>query len=409
MKKLSAYKIYVIYSCLYAMFFSLIFTVSQVYQVETVHLNPLQLILAGTVFEITNFIFEIPTGIVADMYSRRLSIIIGTALVGAGFLIQGIFPNYIAILVSQVFWGIGSTFSSGALEAWITTEEKSMNINNIYLKGTQVGQIGFVVGTILSIVIGNYSISFPICIGGGLLITLSIFLAKFMPEYHFSSVTPEEMNGFRKMIFTFKSGIKIIRSKTILMMLLFIALFNGLASEGYDRLNAAHFLKDTVLPKLWNLKPVTWFGIFEISGMIISAFVIHVMIKKQKSRNDNKSISMLLVVNSMYIVSMIAFGITKNFYMMLFAYLLINTLKSVNKPVMNALLSNNISENIRATVLSTNGQINSLGEMIGGPVIGVIANCYSIGIGITSTVIFLIPVIFIFLKLKVNSKKYISI
>lgn len=409
MRKLTAYKTYLIYSCLCAAFFSLIFTVSQIYQVEIIHLSPMQLILAGTTFEITNFICEIPTGVVADIYSRRLSIIIGTALIGLGFVIQGIFPNYIAVLVSQVFWGIGSTFTSGAVEAWISSENGSGNLNSIYLKGAQVGQIGSLFGIILSTILGNYSISLPICLGGGMLISLSLFLVVFMPEYHFNSAAPEQMNSFGKMFFTFKAGLKIIKAKNILMMMMLIALFNGLASEGYDRLNAAHFLKDTALPKLWNLKPVTWFGIFGVAGMLISSFVMQVVIKKQKGRDDNKSIGMLLIINLLYMLSMMIFGLTKNFGIMLSAYLSINALKSINRPIMNALLSIHIDENVRATVLSTNGQINSLGEMIGGPIIGIIADKYSIGVGITTTVIFLIPVSIIFLKLKMGVKKYVSL
>ena len=53
------------------------FTVSAVYFVQEVGLNPLELVLLGTVMEATIFLFEIPTGVIADTYSRRLSLIIG--------------------------------------------------------------------------------------------------------------------------------------------------------------------------------------------------------------------------------------------------------------------------------------------------------------------------------------------
>ena len=75
--KLSAYKTYLLFSAITAMCFSLVATVMIVYHIETVHLNPLQLILVGTTLEVACFIFEIPTGIVADVYSRKLSIVIG--------------------------------------------------------------------------------------------------------------------------------------------------------------------------------------------------------------------------------------------------------------------------------------------------------------------------------------------
>ena len=55
-----------------------------------VGLSPLQMVLVGTILEISAFVFEIPTGIVADLYSRRVSVIIGFALVGIGFSVQAV-------------------------------------------------------------------------------------------------------------------------------------------------------------------------------------------------------------------------------------------------------------------------------------------------------------------------------
>ncbi len=66
--RLSVYKIYLLFSAITAMCFSLTATVMIVYHIENVHLNPLQLILLGTALETACFIFEIPTGIVADVY-----------------------------------------------------------------------------------------------------------------------------------------------------------------------------------------------------------------------------------------------------------------------------------------------------------------------------------------------------
>ena len=51
--------------------------VMAVYLVQELHLSPLQLVLMGTAMEAAVFLFEIPTGVVADTYSRRLSLIVG--------------------------------------------------------------------------------------------------------------------------------------------------------------------------------------------------------------------------------------------------------------------------------------------------------------------------------------------
>ena len=51
--------------------------VMAVYLVRELHLSPLQLVLMGTAMEAAVFVFEVPTGVVADTYSRRLSLVIG--------------------------------------------------------------------------------------------------------------------------------------------------------------------------------------------------------------------------------------------------------------------------------------------------------------------------------------------
>ena len=62
---------------------------SIVYHLEVVQLDVFQLVLVGTVQETSCFLFEIPTGVVADLYSRRRSVLIGMFLYGLGFLMEG--------------------------------------------------------------------------------------------------------------------------------------------------------------------------------------------------------------------------------------------------------------------------------------------------------------------------------
>lgn len=74
MKSGNAYTIYLWMESLSGLFYSMVFTASSVYQVTIAQLSPLQLVLVGTVLELTGFIFKIPTGVVADVVSRKLSI-----------------------------------------------------------------------------------------------------------------------------------------------------------------------------------------------------------------------------------------------------------------------------------------------------------------------------------------------
>ena len=96
--------------------------VMAVYLVRELHFSPLQLVLMGTAMEAAVFLFEVPTGIVADTYSRRLSLIIGYLGTGAAWAAVGFFSAPWLVIALWAFWGFAYTFTSGAEQAWITDE-----------------------------------------------------------------------------------------------------------------------------------------------------------------------------------------------------------------------------------------------------------------------------------------------
>jgi DHA3 family tetracycline resistance protein-like MFS transporter len=73
--RLNALTVYLILQFSTALLYSLVFAVETVYHIMVAKLNPLQLILVGTILESTVFLFEIPTGTVDDVRTRRLSVI----------------------------------------------------------------------------------------------------------------------------------------------------------------------------------------------------------------------------------------------------------------------------------------------------------------------------------------------
>ncbi|HYF62262.1 MAG TPA: hypothetical protein VD886_05565, partial [Herpetosiphonaceae bacterium] len=115
-----------------------VFTVMAVYRIQTAGLNPLQLVLVGTVLEAACFLLEVPTGIVADVVSRRLSVIAGVLFLGAAAIIEGFFPIFWVLLASQGVWALGYTLISGAAEAWITDEIGEAAVEPVFLRGTQM-------------------------------------------------------------------------------------------------------------------------------------------------------------------------------------------------------------------------------------------------------------------------------
>ena len=145
-KNSKAYSVYLLFRFVFSLAVSMSTVLSIVYHLEVVQLDAFQLVLVGTVLETSCFLFEIPTGVVADLYSRRRSVLIGMFLYGLGFLMEGALPWFAPVLLAQVVWGCGDTFITGALEAWIASEEEDKPIDKVFLRGSQMGQIGGVLG-----------------------------------------------------------------------------------------------------------------------------------------------------------------------------------------------------------------------------------------------------------------------
>lgn len=392
-KEISQTAIYLIYSGATAFFFSLVFTVSQVYRIETLHLNPLQLVLVGTVLETSCFIFEVPTGVVADMKSRKLSVIIGLLLIGTAFIMEGSIPLFISVIISQLLWGIGYTFTSGADEAWIADELGEKNLDSVYLRGAQVGQLFSFVGILVSTLIGSKMIKLPIIIGGVLFILFAVFLVFFMKEEHFTPAPSEDRSSWAQMRHTFLEGIKFIRGKSVLMLMMAIALLYGLYSEGFDRLWTAHFLSDIGFPIASNIKPVVWIGIINGSVMLMSMLAVEYIKRRMERTGELRRVWILTLINILMMVAMILFGLSRNFTLALSMYLSFYILRTINGPIISVWRNKNIKSEIRATVISTYGQMDALGQIIGGPIIGFIALKTTIPTAIVVSAIILSPVV----------------
>ena len=206
MRKMDALRIYLIQEGVTAFMFSMIFTASAIYQVTIVGLTPLQLVLVGTTLEVAAFIFEIPTGVVADVYSRRLSVIIGMFLISIGFVIEGSFPIFGFILAAQVLWGLGYTFTSGASQAWISDEIGEEFAGKAFLRANQVGNIAALAGIASGMLIGSLRINLPIQLGGVGIALLGLFLVIKMPETGFKPALREDRSSWSNMKQTFLDG-----------------------------------------------------------------------------------------------------------------------------------------------------------------------------------------------------------
>jgi MFS transporter, DHA3 family, tetracycline resistance protein len=107
--------------------------------------------------------------VLADTYSRRVSVITGFFLIGAGFVLEGSVPVFGAVLVAQVISGAGYTFISGALQVWIADEVGGRDLGRVYLRGEQADYFGSLVGVLASALLATVALRAPLLLGGALL------------------------------------------------------------------------------------------------------------------------------------------------------------------------------------------------------------------------------------------------
>ena len=369
-----AYPVYLISSGVFAFCFALITTVNLVYQVETAGLSPLQLVLVGTMLEGTTFIFEVPTGIVADIYSRRLSVIVGMALIGAGFLIEGFFPVVGAILLAQLVWGIGYTFISGAQEAWVVDEVGEGQAGPVLMRGSQVAQLGGLLAAGPSVLLASLALNVPIVAGGGGFLLLALFLALRMPERRFQPAPREGRGSYRQMLHTAGEGARLVRGRPMLLTLLVVIAVLGAASEGLDRLSAPHLIKDVGLPSIGEFDPVVWFGVLSVATSLGGIWAVGWTRRHVDTRSDAVVTRWLFGLTSTRIVMTLAFALTGSFAVAFGAYFVNSVCRRTGYPVYYAWLNQRIDSRVRATVLSMNGQADALGQMAFGPAIGALGN-----------------------------------
>lgn len=390
---MNPFTVYLVLEFSASFLFTLIFTVSQLYFVTVVGLTPLQLVLAGTILEATVFLFEIPTGVLADVKSRRLSIIIGYALMGVGFIVEGSFPLFGTIALAQVLWGFGYTFTSGATQAWVADELGEERAGAAYLRGAQADRLGALAAIPFSVALGTLCIQVPIVLGGLLMIVLALFLVFTMSEAGFAPTPPAERTTWGLMLQTVRDARQLVRRQPILLVLLAVGLFYGLYSEGFDRLWTPHLLENFQAPWGEAAEPVIWFGLIQVVLLLISLAATEV-VRRRVDTNRALPLARILLLNAAFIVLTLAgFGLARNFWLALCLFWLIGALRSVVAPLQAAWFNLNIDDpQVRATIFSVGGQADAIGQIAGGPAVGAIGNA-SIRAALVTSALLLSPVL----------------
>ncbi|MBL8103058.1 MAG: MFS transporter [Anaerolineales bacterium] len=403
--KVDATKVYLFTEFSASAFFSMMFVTMSLYEATVAGLTPLQLVLVGTTLEISAFVFEIPTGVVADVFSRRLSIIIGYLLMGIGFLVEGFFPAFLPILLAQVIWGLGYTFTSGATQAWISDEVGEEKANQLFLRATRVGLVASLFGMGFSMLIGANDVALPIQLGATGVLLIGFVLIFIMPETGFTPTPKEDRNNWQHMWYTFNEGVKAVRARPRLINILGVGFFYGLYSEGFDRLWVKHLLDNFEIPVFFGNNQLAFFAVLQLAGAVLTIFAVR-YVEKRVDSSDSLAIGrVMLIVTGLIITAMIGFALSPLLFLTLGLYLTIDILRSVRDPLASAWVNQKLDSETRATIHSMTGQVDAVGQMAGGPSVGLVARSLSVAAAITSSALLLAPAMFLVNRANSQSRK----
>jgi DHA3 family tetracycline resistance protein-like MFS transporter len=391
-RQISPYRLYLVLECGMSFLLGISYATITVYWVTSGRLNPLQLLLLGTVLELSYFLLQLPTGVLADLVSRRLCILAGLFIVGLALLIEGRSPAFGNLLGAQVVLGLGAALNNGAQEAWIadelaaTTGDKQMT--GTYLRATQLGLLATIAGSLFSGVIALAGLNKPLLVGGALICLLAAAVAVVMPENNFRR--PEAEAGVGKVVrqagAMLSDQVRSTRHAIVavpgLVLLFGMTFFAGMWSESFDRLWGAFLLRDISFPRLAGLHPAMWFSLFACAAAVLGLGATELAKRRTERLGPDSVVGALLVLTVAIGAAVVGMATAHAFAVVVAAYLVVSVLRPVLDPLLSGWMVGRIQPSVRATALSAKDMFDSGGQILGGPVVGAIGTLASLRIAL---------------------------
>ncbi|WP_327204788.1 MFS transporter [Paenibacillus sp. DMB20] len=391
---------------------AMMFTTYAIYEVIALGLNPLQLLLVGMVLEAAVLLFEGITGVVADYYSRRRSVIMGMFVLGVGFALAGsaiwlgdkglAMSSFAWLLLSQMVSGIGYTFISGADTAWIVDEVGEKNAGKLFLRARRIGLFGTLLGIAISVFLSSQGANLPYLAGGLMYLLLGVYLLFYMKETKF--VRPERRSGafshWKSMKETWLSGSRVIRRHPLLLMMLIVTVFSGAASEGYDRLWQAHMITEIGFPADIPFSAAIWVGLIAVLSTLLSLPVMWIAEKRIDMSRERIVFKGMLILTLVRITAIMVLALSSGFAWALAAVLLYDMVRMLSAPFYDTWLNLNIESKSRATVLSMMSQSDALGQTAGGPFVGWIGSRFSLRASLVAAAVLLTPILAVYSRMQ---------
>jgi MFS family permease len=370
-----------------------------------------ELSFAIAAFFIAPFIFEVPTGVIADIFGRKFSVILSLMLMGAGTLLVPFVSGPVVLTALFFFIGFARTLSTGADEAWIIDNlkynKKSNLIKTFFIKAQSFSAAAFVLSGLLSaglmILLGkdvifqlpNFSlIGYDLLWfveAGGYFITAIFGL--FITE-HFIAKKIHPKHLIKQSIEKFKSGFNHSFDNPVIFHLILAAFFMVLAGNIFGIVYQP-FLVGLGVPTHYLGYTMSIIGAIGIFTPFI-AKRLFAFIKKEKHY-------LSFIVGAQAVVIFAAFFIVSPFAGLTLIIILAN-IGGLGQPIERTYFQRHLKSKVRATVVSFESMFIHIGGAIAMLIGGLLADIFGPRITLAASAIFIIPAIISYLSIHERKK-----
>jgi MFS family permease len=340
-------------------------------------LNNTQAFAANAFFTVGQVLFEVPTGVIADSWGRRASFLLGSLTLGASTLaylymweIQGPFWGW---ALSSIVLGLGFTFFSGAVEAWLVdamhASKYEGELDHIFARGQIVGGIAMLSGSVAGGIIAQATnLGIPYILRAAIL-GLSFITAFFvMRDIGFIPRRTKEPLKDMKIILD-KSIEYGIKNTKVRWLMLSSPCLTGISFYVFYALQP-YLLKLYGNPDAYSIAGL-------VAAIVAGAQIIGGLLVPKIIKLFSRRTTILLHGAGFSVILLIAFGLVNSFALAIPLIILWALIFAGTMPVRQAYLNGAIPSAQRATVLSFDSLVGSSGGVVFQPVLGKVADVYS--------------------------------
>jgi MFS family permease len=306
-------------------------------------------------------LFEIPTGAVADVYGRRVSVLLSYLLMAIsyfGILLSG--SNYFLLVLFSALAGISFTLESGAIEAWfvdtVNHSKYSKYLERLLGRWGSVSSFGFAIGAF----VGGYLVTFGYdkalmadIIGISL---LSLYILFFTTEIYFKKKKSNILKNFKHTFRMSKRGIKFVLNNKQIFLITVLVFFLAFAVQ----LNYSSYQVHVVDVGF----PPQYIGYaLSLSGLI-SIFTLNYAHKiSEFLGSKKKTLFLFSLLQGLTILGIAMLTDTSILFFLITICVVSFDLGGRMSPAFGALYNEFVPKKIRATVISVTGLVRQSAEI----------------------------------------------